>query len=92
MAANAPQCAELRARLARHTAARTVIFGGDVNRWPSCAPLGFWTRSDRSGDQDPGSQQIYGTGGLGSPSTRMVPARHTDHAILLVRAHLTARR
>ena len=36
-AANDPQCAELRALLARRAAARAVIFGGDVNRRPSCA-------------------------------------------------------
>jgi endonuclease/exonuclease/phosphatase family metal-dependent hydrolase len=86
--ANDPQCAELRALLARRAAARTIIFGGDVNRRPSCAPLGFWTRTDRSAHQDPGSQQVYGTGALRSPSARVEPATHTDHDVLLVRAHL----
>ncbi|HJS96585.1 MAG TPA: endonuclease/exonuclease/phosphatase family protein [Solirubrobacteraceae bacterium] len=90
VAANAPQCAELRALLARRAAVRTVIFGGDVNRRPSCAPRGFWTRTDESGHQDPGSQQVYGTDALGSPSARVVPAVHTDHDVLLVTAHLTA--
>jgi endonuclease/exonuclease/phosphatase family metal-dependent hydrolase len=92
VAANDPQCAELRARLARRAAARTVIFGGDVNRLPSCAPRGFWTRTDGSAHQDPGSQHVYGTGALRSPSARVEPATHTDHDVLLVRAHLTARR
>jgi len=69
-----------------------VIFGGDVNRRPSCAPHGFWSRSDRSARQDPGSQHVYGTDALRSPSARVVPATHTDHDILLVRAHLTAHR
>jgi len=92
VAANAPQCAELRALLARRAAAGTVIFGGDVNRRPSCFPLGFWTRTDRSARQDPGSQQVYGTGALRSPSPRVVPAVHTDHDVLLVRADLTAQR
>ena len=90
MAANAPQCAELEALLARHAAARTVIFGGDVNRGPSCAPQGFWVRTDGSAHQDPGSQQVYGTSALRSPSAQVVPATHTDHDFLLVRAHLTA--
>jgi endonuclease/exonuclease/phosphatase family metal-dependent hydrolase len=92
VAANDPQCAELRALLARRAGARTVIFGGDVNRRPSCAPLGFWTRTDRSAHQDPGSQQVYGTGALRSPSARVVPAIHTDHDVLLVRAYLSAQR
>lgn len=88
-AANAPQCAELKALLALRAVGHTVIFGGDVNRRSSCAPHGFWTRSDRAARQDPGSQQVYGTGALRSPSPRVLPARHTDHDFLLVRAHLT---
>jgi endonuclease/exonuclease/phosphatase family metal-dependent hydrolase len=91
VAANAPQCAELGALLARRAAARTVIFGGDVNRRPSCAPRGFWTRTDSSGRQDPGSQHVYGSGALRSPSARVVPAIHTDHDVLLVSARLTPR-
>jgi endonuclease/exonuclease/phosphatase family metal-dependent hydrolase len=90
--ANDPQCAELRTLLARRAAARTVIFGGDVNRRPSCAPPGFWTRTDSSADQDPGIQQVYGTGAFRSPSAVVEPATHTDHDVLLVRAHLTAPR
>jgi endonuclease/exonuclease/phosphatase family metal-dependent hydrolase len=92
VAANDPQCAELRALLARRAATGTVIFGGDVNRRPSCAPLGFWTRTDRSAHQDPGSQQVYGTGALRAPSTRVVPAMHTDHDVLLVRTRIATRR
>jgi endonuclease/exonuclease/phosphatase family metal-dependent hydrolase len=92
VAANDPQCAELRALLARRAAVRTLIFGGDVNRRPSCAPLGFWTRTDSSAHQDPGSQQVYGTRAFRSPSARVQPATHTDHDVLLVRAHLTAQR
>jgi endonuclease/exonuclease/phosphatase family metal-dependent hydrolase len=92
VAANDPQCAELRAVLARRAAAGIVIFGGDVNRRPSCAPPGFWTRTDSSAHQDPGSQQVYGTETFRSPSARVVPAVHTDHDVLLVRAHLSARR
>jgi hypothetical protein len=70
--------------------ARAVIFGGDVNRRSSCAPHGFWTRTDSSARQDPGSQQVYGTGAFRSPSTRVVRAIHTDHDVLLVRAYLSA--
>lgn len=91
-AANPPQCAELRAVLARRAAGRAVIFGGDVNRLPSCAPPGFWTRTDASARQDPGSQQAYGTAALRSPSVWIDPARHTDHDVLLVRAYLAAPR
>jgi hypothetical protein len=91
-AANTPQCAELRGVLARRASAGTVIFGGDVNRLPSCAPRGFWTRTDASAHQDPGSQQVYGTGRLRSPSARVLPATRTDHDVLLVRAYLTAQR
>jgi endonuclease/exonuclease/phosphatase family metal-dependent hydrolase len=90
VAANEPQCAELGAVLARRAAAGAVVFGGDVNRHPSCAPHGFWTRTDASAHQDPGSQQVYGTGAFRSPSARVVPAIHTDHDVLLVRAYLSA--
>jgi endonuclease/exonuclease/phosphatase family metal-dependent hydrolase len=90
VAANAPQCAELGALLARRAAARTVIFGGDVNRRPSCAPDGLWTRTDRSAGQAPGIQQVYGSRAFRSPSAEVSPAIHTDHDFLLVHAHLTA--
>ena len=92
VAANDPQCTELRALLARRAADRTVILAGDVNRRSSCAPEGFWTRTDGSPEQDPGRQHVYGTGALRSPSAEVVPATHTDHDILLVRARLTAQR
>ncbi len=90
VAANDPQCAELRGILARRATARTVVFGGDLNRLAPCAPHGLWIRTDRSAHQDPGSQQVYGSGALRSPSARVVPAMHTDHDFLLVRAELTA--
>jgi endonuclease/exonuclease/phosphatase family metal-dependent hydrolase len=83
---NDAQCAELAQLLARRAAARTVIFGGDVNRRSSCAPDAFWTRTDRAARQAPGFQQVYGTGALRSPSPEVVPATHTDHDVLLVRA------
>jgi endonuclease/exonuclease/phosphatase family metal-dependent hydrolase len=90
--ANDPQCAELGALLARRAAARTVIFGGDTNRLDSCAPRGFWTRTDSAAHQDPGSQHIYGTRALRSPEATVVPATHTDHDVLVVRAHVSAQR
>ena len=91
VAGNDGQCAELAALLARRAAARTVVFGGDVNRRGSCAPDGFWIRTDSSGHQSRGLQQVYGSGALRSPSAAVLPAAHTDHDILLVRARLRAR-
>jgi endonuclease/exonuclease/phosphatase family metal-dependent hydrolase len=89
VAGNDRQCAELRGLLARRAAAHTVVvFAGDLNRRSSCAPAGFWTRSDRSAEQDPGLQQVYGTGALHAPAADVAPATHTDHDILLVRAQL----
>jgi endonuclease/exonuclease/phosphatase family metal-dependent hydrolase len=89
VAGNDAQCVELAALLARRASARTVTFGGDVNRRRPCAPDGVWTRTDRSADQAPGLQHVYGSGALRSPSAEVVPAKHTDHDVLLVRAHLT---
>ncbi len=89
--ANGPQCAELRGLLRRRAATRAVVFGGDTNRLGSCAPRGFWTRTDRYAQQDPGLQHVYGTSGLRAPTADVVPALHTDHDILLVRARLARR-
>jgi hypothetical protein len=88
IAGNDAQCAELGELLARRDAARTVIFGGDVNRRRPCAADGFWTRTDRSADQAPGLQHVYGSRALRSPSGEVVPAEHSDHDVLLVRARL----
>jgi endonuclease/exonuclease/phosphatase family metal-dependent hydrolase len=90
VAGNDAQCVELAALLAHRASARTVTFGGDVNRRRPCAPDGFWTRTDRSADQAPGLQHVYGSDALRSPSAEVVPAKRTDHDVLLVRAHLTA--
>jgi endonuclease/exonuclease/phosphatase family metal-dependent hydrolase len=92
VAGNDAQCAELAALLARRAATRTVTFGGDVNRRDSCAPEGLWTRTDSSADQAPGLQQVYGSAALRSPTAEVLPARHTDHDVLLVRSRLTAQR
>jgi endonuclease/exonuclease/phosphatase family metal-dependent hydrolase len=90
VAGNDAQCVELAALLARRASARTVTFGGDVNRRQSCAPDGVWARTDSSADQAPGLQHVYGSGAFRSPSAEVLPATHTDHDVLLVRAHLTA--
>jgi endonuclease/exonuclease/phosphatase family metal-dependent hydrolase len=87
---NDAQCVELAALLARRAAARTVAFGGDANRRQSCAPAGLWTRTDRSAEQAPGLQHVYGSRALRSPSAEVVPAKHSDHDVLLVRAHRAA--
>jgi hypothetical protein len=86
--ANDAQCAELAALLARRATARPVIFGGDVNRSRPCAPEHAWSRADTSAGQAPGLQGIYGTSPFGSPATHAIPATHTDHDALLVRAHV----
>jgi hypothetical protein len=91
VAGNDAQCAELARLLARRAARRTVIFGGDVNRRDHCAPPGLWVRTDASARQAPGLQQVYGSGALASPAAQVLPAAHTDHDVLLVRARLTAR-
>jgi endonuclease/exonuclease/phosphatase family metal-dependent hydrolase len=88
VAGNDAQCVDLAALLARRASARTVIFGGDVNRRHSCAPAGLWTRTDRSAEQAPGLQHVYGSRALRSPSAEVVPAEHSDHDVLLVRARL----
>ena len=85
VAGNDAQCAELRALL-DGAAAGIVIFGGDVNRRLSCAPEGFWTRSDAAAGQHPGLQHVYGNGALRSPSAEVNAATHSDHDVLLVRA------
>ena len=91
VAGNDAQCAELARILARRAAGRTVIFGGDVNRRSPCAPAGLWIRTDRGARQAPGLQQAYGSPALRAPSAQVVPAAHTDHDVLVVRARLSPR-
>jgi endonuclease/exonuclease/phosphatase family metal-dependent hydrolase len=88
---NDAQCSELAALLARRAAGGAVIFGGDVNRRRPCAPAGLWIRTDASARQAPGLQQVYGSSAFRSPSAQVLPAVHTDHDVLLVRAHLARR-
>jgi endonuclease/exonuclease/phosphatase family metal-dependent hydrolase len=86
-AANDAQCAELGDLLASRARERSVAFGGDVNRDGSCAPPGFWTRTDRSAGQAAGVQHVYGTlRSLRAPRARVLTARHSDHDVLYVRA------
>jgi endonuclease/exonuclease/phosphatase family metal-dependent hydrolase len=92
VAGNDAQCEELEALLSRRATARTVAFGGDVNRQDSCAPDGLWTRTDGSAGQAPGIQHVYGSAALRSPSAEVLPARRTDHDVLVVRARLSAGR
>jgi len=89
IAGNEGQCRELSVLLARRAATRTVIFGGDVNRRRPCAPARAWTRRDGAAGQNPGLQSVYGHGALRTPSADVLPATHTDHDALLVRAQLT---
>jgi endonuclease/exonuclease/phosphatase family metal-dependent hydrolase len=88
VAGNDAQCIELAALLARRAVARAVTFGGDVNRRGSCAPDGVWTRTDRTAAHAPGLQHVYGSSELRAPSAEVVPAAHSDHDVLLVRARL----
>jgi endonuclease/exonuclease/phosphatase family metal-dependent hydrolase len=88
---NDAQCAELAALLERRAAGRAVVFGGDVNRRRPCAPAQAWTRTDTSAGQAMGLQSVSGDGALRSPSAEVLPAAHTDHDGLLVRARLTQR-
>ena len=89
IAGNDGQCAELGAVLGRRGAGLTLVFGGDLNRHSSCAPRGFWTRTDASAGQDPGSQQVYGNAGLVPASLRVLPFAHSDHDVMVVRARRT---
>jgi endonuclease/exonuclease/phosphatase family metal-dependent hydrolase len=84
-AANDAQCAELAGILDRR-AARGVVFGGDLNRRRPCAPMGGWTRTDGSAGQAPGLQSVFGAGAIRMPAVEVVPAGHTDHDVLVVRA------
>jgi endonuclease/exonuclease/phosphatase family metal-dependent hydrolase len=92
VAGNEAQCAELKVILARRAAARPVVFGGDINRRRSCAPRGAWTRTDHAARQASGLQHVYGSRTLRSPTAVVLPAEHTDHDFLLVRARVSSGR
>ena len=86
VAGNDGQCAELADILTRRAATGAVAFGGDVNRRRSCAPDHFWTRTDSAAGQAPGIQHVYGSAELRSPKAEVLPATHSDHDVLMVRA------
>jgi hypothetical protein len=88
-AANDAQCVELGALLERRAATRTVIFGGDVNRSLACAPERAVTVDALESRGLVGGTVGLGPGALHAPSSEVMPATHTDHDVLLVRAHLT---
>ena len=87
-AANDAQCEELREVLARYAGRGATVFGGDVNRYDSCAPAGLWTQTDAAATQAPGIQHVYGSSALRDPVARIVPATFTDHDFLAVTARL----
>ncbi len=84
------QCAELAEVLAARGAA-AFAFGGDVNRTEACAPPEAWWRTDSAADQAPGIQHVYGGGRLRDPDSTVLPARFSDHDVLVVHATLTPR-
>ena len=64
----------------------------DDRSLPCSRPLGRGLFGDAVLTKDPGSQQVYGTGALRSPTVQVLPAPHTDNDVLLVRARLLAKR
>ena len=86
---NRAQCAELGRVLTGYAARGPVTFGGDMNRLGSCAPAGFWTRTDWAGGAVPGLQHVYGSRSFARPMTRVVRADLTDHDFLAVDAQET---
>jgi endonuclease/exonuclease/phosphatase family metal-dependent hydrolase len=89
-ATNDAQCAELRGALTRR-ASRSTLFGGDVNRRSSCAPAGFWSRTDSGSDRSPGVQHVYGSAAFESALVQVLPSAFSDHDLLLVTAQLAPR-
>lgn len=85
-AANDAQCAELRLVLTRR-ASRFWLFGGDLNRRDTCAPLGSWSRTDAASDRWPGVQHVYGSPAFEDPVAQVLPWPFSDHDLLLVSAH-----
>lgn len=83
-AANARQCAELSAMLARTAQQQPVVAAGDVNRRTSCAPAGFATFTDAGGTQARGIQHVYLDPRLGPASARTLVMRQTNHDALVL--------
>ena len=68
-----------------------TIAAGDMNTLGSCAPAGMWTRTDWGWTQTPGVQHAYGTSShLRAATSEVLPATHTDHDFLYVRAWLVS--
>ena len=76
--------------LASYAAAGPTIFGGDVNRYDSCAPAGAWTSTDAAAEQLPGIQHVCGAGLVGQ-TLEIEGADYTDHDVMVVRARLSHR-
>lgn len=86
-AANDAQCAELGVVLTRRPS-QSTLFGGDVNRRTSCAPVEFWSRTDSSSDRSPGVQHVYGSSAFEGPAVQVLPTAFSDHDLLLITAQL----
>ena len=85
------QCAEFTNMLAARAGRGPTIAAGDMNTFGSCAPAGMWTRTDSEGAQTAGVQHAYGTGShLRAATSEVLPATHTDHDFLYVRARLVS--
>ncbi len=85
------QCAEFTDLLAARTRRGPTIAAGDMNTLGGCAPAGMWTRTDAEGAQTPGVQHAYGTAShLRAATSEVLPATHTDHDFLYLRARLVS--
>lgn len=76
-AVNQAQCDELSGVLGSYAATGPTLFGGDVNRYGSCAPGGAWTLTDAAAEQAPGIQHVYGAVWVGRPSSSRLPTSPT---------------
>jgi len=88
-AANEGQCAEL-GRVLADRGSRSMLFGGDLNRRGSCAPVGAWNRTDAASDRLPGVQHVYGSPAFDDPVAQVVAWPFSDHDLLVVSAGRTA--
>ncbi|MGH3500069.1 MAG: endonuclease/exonuclease/phosphatase family protein [Nocardioidaceae bacterium] len=86
--ANDAQCAEFGRLLASYARRGNPVIGaGDMNRDASCAPHGFWTKTDEGAAQLGGIQHAYGSQrALHRPRARVLPMTYSDHDALLVTA------
>ena len=89
-AANDGQCAEL-SRVLADRGSRSVLFGGDLNRRGSCAPVGAWSRTDAASDRLPGVQHVYGSPAFDDPVAQVVAWPFSDHDLLVVSARAVPR-